>query len=355
MERFNLYAKRPLIISGPCSAESEEQLLTTCQALAAEGCVDVLRAGIWKPRTRPDTFEGVGIKGLPWLAKAKRVTGLPIATEVASAKHVESALAFGVDLLWIGARTTVNPFLVQEIADALRGSDVSLLIKNPMNPDIELWSGAVARFAKAGFTQERLGLIHRGFSVSGHWQYRNDPMWHLVFDMQSRFPEMMMICDPSHIGGHRDHLATLSQTAANLNYGGLMIESHCSPSEALSDAQQQLVPEALGNLVRQISWRAERSDDATYLRDLERCRTEIDQIDGEIFDLLSRRMNIADRIGEIKRDNDVIILQSQRWASIVERIISRSAELGLSKEFLRTTLEAIHVESIEHQNRIMNK
>ncbi len=353
MAAFRLGAKRPLIIAGPCSAETEEQTLATCEALAREGCVDVLRAGLWKPRTRPDSFEGVGAEGLAWLAEAKRRTGLPVATEVASARHAESALRFDIDLLWIGARTTVNPFLVQEIADALAGSGVSVLIKNPMNPDTALWAGAVARFEKAGIPRSRIGLIHRGFSTGTHWRYRNDPMWHLAFDMRNRFPEMMMICDPSHICGSREYLSEVAQTAANLNYDGLIVESHRNPAEAWSDAGQQLDPKALGVLVRSVNWRADKSDDPEYLLKLARCRTEIDQIDNEIFELLGRRMQIADRIGRIKSSNDVVILQNSRWAEIVERVIGRADRLHLSEKFLRAVLEAIHIESIEHQNRIM--
>ncbi len=355
MAKFELGTKRPLMISGPCSAESEGQLLSTCEALAAEGCVDVLRAGIWKPRTRPNTFEGRGVEALPWLAEAKRRTGLPVAIEVASAKHVEAALSFGVDILWVGARTTVNPFLVQEVAEAVAGSDVTVLIKNPMNPDIELWSGAVERFEKAGIPRKNIGLIHRGFSVSGHSRYRNNPMWYLAFEMQNRHPDLPMLCDPSHICGDSCYVAEVAQTAANLNFDGLIVESHCSPSEALSDAKQQLTPSALGELVRNLSWRAERSDDEAYLHELERCRNEIDMIDSEVFELLGRRMDIADHIGRIKRENDVVILQSERWYSIVERLLSRNDELHLSRTFIRSILEAIHVESIEHQNRIMNE
>lgn len=344
---------RPLVIAGPCSAETEEQTLATCEALAREGCVDVLRAGIWKPRTQPGSFEGVGTQGLAWLAEAKRRTGLPVATEVGSARHVESALHYGVDLLWVGARTTVNPFLVQEIADAAAGSGAAILIKNPMNPDVELWAGAVARFEKAGIPHERIGLIHRGFSTGTHGRYRNDPMWHLALDMRSRFPEMTMLCDPSHICGTRKYLLEVSQTAANLNYDGLIVESHCNPAAAWSDADQQLTPQALAELLRAVNWRAVRSEDPAYVQTLTRCRAEIDQIDNEIFDLLSRRMQIADRIGEVKRDNGVVILQSGRWSSIVEKIVARATELNLSEDFLRTVLEAIHLESIDHQNRIM--
>lgn len=346
--------KRPLVIAGPCSAESREQLLATCEALAREGCVDLFRAGIWKPRTQPGGFEGAGEEGLKWFAEAKARTGIPISTEVASARHVECALKYGVDLLWIGARTTVNPFLVQEIADAVAQSEVPVMIKNPMNPDIALWSGAVARLEKAGVDPSRIGLIHRGFSTGVHWRYRNDPMWHLVFDMQRRHPELTMLCDPSHICGCRDFLYEVAQRAADLNFDGLVIESHCCPERALSDAQQQLTPADLGHLVRSITWRSEESHNEEYLRLLARCRSEIDQLDAEIFELLSRRMQVSDQIGDIKRLNDVVILQSGRWQEVVERILGRSEELQLSREFLQTVLEAIHNESIDHQNRRMN-
>ncbi len=354
MSEFVLGSKRPLIISGPCSAETEEQTLETCRRLAAEGVVDVLRAGIWKPRTKPGTFEGVGLRGLAWLSEARRITGLPIATEVASAKHVENALEFDVDVLWIGARTTVNPFLVQEIADAVAGSGAKVLIKNPMNPEVALWAGAVARFVKAGVPESSIGLIHRGFSMAGAGRFRNNPMWHLALEMQSLFPDMMMLCDPSHICGCRDYLLEVSQKAADLNYDGLIVESHICPAEAWSDASQQLEPSALAEMIRSINWRSARSDDPEYLQSLSRYREQIDQIDAELFELLGRRMAIADNIGRVKRDNDVVILQSGRWASIVERITSQAEKLHLSEEFLRTVLEAIHIESIEHQNRIMN-
>lgn len=349
IEKFSFAEKRPLIIAGPCSAESREQLLTTAEGLARLGKVDVLRAGLWKPRTRPDSFEGVGEAGLVWLREAKQLTGLPVAVEVASARHVEAALKAEVDLLWIGARTTVNPFLVQEIAEAVGRSEVSVLIKNPMHPDVELWSGAVARFERAGVSRDRLALVHRGFSISGHWRYRNDPMWHLALDMQRRHPDLKMIGDPSHISGSRDYLLEVAQMAANLNYDGLIIESHCRPDEALSDAAQQLTPEALGHLLDEVKWRSERSTDEEYRQELARCRAEIDQLDHELFSLLSRRMRVADRIGQIKRENDVVILQRERWENIVERVLSRADEWHLSPEFLRTVLEAVHVESIRHQ------
>lgn len=343
--------KAPLIIAGPCSAESRDQLLTTARELAATGAVHLLRAGLWKPRTRPDSFEGVGERGLAWFKEAKAITGLPVATEVASARHVELALQAGIDLLWIGARTTVNPFLVQEIADAAARGEASLLIKNPMHPDIELWSGAVERLERAGIARERIGLVHRGFSTH-HWHLRNDPMWHLAFEMQHRHPDLVMLCDPSHISGSRTYLAEVTRTAANLNYDGLIIESHHAPEEALSDAGQQITPQALEQMLRSIHWRIKRQGDESYLRELGRCRSEIDQIDHELFDLLSRRMQISDRIGEIKRQNEVIILQSERWSEVVERVISRAEQLRLSPEFLQKILEAIHTESIAHQSSV---
>ena len=345
----------PLIIAGPCSAESCEQLLRTARELAATGSVDVLRAGLWKPRTRPDSFEGVGERGLAWLRQAKEECGLPIATEVASARHAELALRAGVDLLWIGARTTVNPFLVQEIADAVSGSEAAILIKNPMHPDIDLWSGAVERLKRAGIPFEQIGLVHRGFSTYKHWRLRNDPMWHLLFEMQQRFPHLPILCDPSHISGSRDYLEEIAQTAANLNLDGLMIESHCTPELALSDAEQQITPSELKTLLETLCWRVKQQGDEDYLRELGRCRGEIDQIDHEIFDLLSRRMKISDRIGEIKHKNEVIILQNERWNEVVQRVTARADQLHLSREFLLSILEAIHLESIAHQNRIKSK
>lgn len=354
MEKFVLGAKRPLIISGPCSAETREQTLDTCVRLAATGVVDVLRAGIWKPRTQPGSFEGVGLKGLAWMAEAKRLTGLPFGVEVATRKHVESALEFGADVLWIGARTTVSPFAVQEVADAVRGVDTAILIKNPMNPDINLWAGAVTRFLNAGIPAERIGLIHRGFSYFGHSKYRNPPMWHMILEMRSRFPEMMMICDPSHICGCRDYLLEISQTAADLRYDGLIIESHICPDKAWSDAAQQLVPDDLEALVRRINWRKDATDDPAFKQSLELYRREIDQIDAELFELLSRRMKISEKIGRVKKENNVAILQSSRWGSIRDRVLSQSEQLDLSKDFLKVVLEAIHLESINRQNQVMN-
>lgn len=349
---IDLKAKKPLIISGPCSAETQEQTLETCRQLAATGLVDVLRAGIWKPRTKPGSFEGAGLKGLSWMATAKAQTGLPIATEVANAKHVESALEFGVDLLWIGARTTGNPFSAQEIADALRGTDVPVLVKNPMNPDIDLWTGAVERLRKAGVAQ--VGLIHRGFSTFGVSRYRNNPMWSLAIEMKLRMPEVPMLCDPSHISGSRDYLQEIAQESADLDYDGLIIESHICPDKAWSDAAQQLTPADLEALLRGIVWRKTVVDKPEFQQSLEALRASIDQYDAELFTLLSKRMAVAERIGRIKRENQVMILQVSRWEEIVQRILNNAEQLDLSREFLNILLNAIHMESISRQNRVMN-
>lgn len=350
--KISLKSTRPLIISGPCSAETEEQTLDTCRALAATGKVHILRAGIWKPRTKPGCFEGSGLKGLSWMAKAKAETGLPIATEVANAKHVESALEFGVDMLWIGARTTVNPFSVQDIADALRGVDIPVLVKNPMNPDIALWGGAVERLRKVGVNN--VGLIHRGFSSFGMNAYRNSPMWHLAIDMRCRMPEIPMICDPSHITGNRNLLLEVSQEAADLNYDGLIIESHCCPEKAWSDAEQQLTPSDLIAMLDKIVWRNQTVHKPEYQQALDELRSRIDQYDGALFELLSNRMKIAEQIGCIKRDNNVMILQAARWEDIVNRVLENAEKLELSREFLSILLNAIHMESISKQNMVMN-
>ena len=343
--------KQPLIIAGPCSAESEEQVLATAQALAASGKVNILRAGVWKPRTRPNTFEGEGVKALPWLMKAKAVTGLPVAIEVANAKHIEEASAFDVDIYWVGARTTSNPFSMQEVAEALRGTDKMVYVKNPMSGDVELWCGAVERLRACGITN--IGLIHRGFSGYGAGKLRNAPMWHLALEMRRRMPELPMICDPSHICGNREYIKDVAQQAADLGYDGLMIESHICPECAKSDASQQLTPQALVETLDNIKWRAGESNSESYQTALMGLREQIDSLDSEILQLLAERMQVAENIGRIKRANDVRILQSVRWESIAERTLAQSATLGLSVEFLQTLLDAIHVESINHQNKVM--
>ena len=345
--------KKPLIIAGPCSAESEEQVLVTAKAVAATGKVDVFRAGVWKPRTKPNTFEGVGEKALPWLVEAKRLTGLPLAIEVANTNHVESAMKHDIDIFWIGARTTSNPFSMQEVAEALRGTEKMIYVKNPTSGDLELWCGGIERLAACGV--KNIGLIHRGFSGYGTGDLRNAPMWHLALEMRRRMPELPMICDPSHICGSRAYIKDISQQAADLDYDGFMIESHIDPDKALSDAKQQLKPEDLAKLLDSIKWRAAESASHSYQTMLMTLRDQIDSLDGEILHLLAERMSVAENIGRIKRDNDVRILQSLRWESIAERTLARSASLGLSIEFLQTILDAIHVESINHQNKVMKE
>src|ERR1044071_5583515 len=283
----SMWNKRPLIIPGPCNPETGEQVLETAGRLAKTGQVDMLRAGIWKPRTRPGSFEGIGTKGLPWLQRAKKQTGLPVTVEVATGKQVEDALTFEIDVLWIGARTTVNPFSVQEVADALRGVDIPVLIKNPINPDLELWTGAVERVAKAGIKQ--IGLIHRGFSSYGNTEYRNAPMWHLAIEMKRRHPEMMMINDPSHICGRRDILQDVAQKAIDLDYDGLIIESHIDPDKAWSDAKQQVTPERLAEMLDSIVWRREDTASEEFHQALERLRQQINHLDDELMQLLSQR------------------------------------------------------------------
>jgi chorismate mutase len=347
-----LLQKRPLVISGPCSAETEEQVVETANRLAATGKVDILRAGIWKPRTRPGSFEGVGTKGLPWLQRAKKESGLPVAIEVATGKQVEDALHFDVDVLWIGARTTVNPFSVQEVADALRGVDVPVLIKNPINPDLELWIGAVERVAKAGI--KNIGLIHRGFSSYGNTEYRNAPMWHLAIEMKRRNPGMLLINDPSHICGRRDILQDVAQKAIDLDFDGLIIESHIDPDKAWSDAKQQITPEKLGELVGSIIWRKEDINSEELHAAMEKMRAQINQLDDELLQLLGQRMKVADKIGQYKKDNNITILQTNRWNAILERAFAKGEQLGLSKEFVTKYFDAVHMESINHQNKIMN-
>jgi chorismate mutase len=344
--------KRPLVISGPCSAETEAQVLETCTRLAATGKVDMLRAGIWKPRTRPGSFEGIGTKGLPWLQAAKKQTGLPIAVEVATAKQVEDALHFDVDVLWVGARTTVNPFSVQEVADALRGADIPVLIKNPINPDLELWTGAVERVAKAGIKE--IGLIHRGFSSYGNTEYRNAPMWHLAIEMKRRNPDMLLINDPSHICGRRDILLDVAQQAIDLDFDGLMIESHIDPDKAWSDASQQVTPDRLSAMLDEIIWRKEDINSEEYHSKLEKMRQQINHLDDELMHLLGQRMKIAEQIGNYKKENNITILQTKRWNHILDRAYQKGEKYGLSKEFITRYFDAVHMESINHQNKVFN-
>lgn len=342
----------PFLISGPCSAETESQVLETAQRLAATGKVHLLRAGIWKPRTRPNSFEGVGEVGLSWLKKAKETTGLPVTVEVATAQHVELALKYGIDVLWIGARSTVNPFSVQEIADALKGVDIPVLVKNPINPDVQLWLGAIERINNAGI--KRLAAIHRGFSFFGESVYRNKPMWEIPIALKTLHPEIPIICDPSHICGRRDILLNVAQKAMDLDMAGLMLESHITPDEAWSDARQQITPEALGELIGQLAVRTNEAPSDIVDDDLLSLRKKIDEIDEKIIHLLSTRMKIAEAIGEYKREKNITILQVERWKEIMKTRSEWAKELNLSEEFTLKYLEQIHKESIRTQTRIMN-
>lgn len=344
--------KAPIVISGPCSAETEEQLTNTATQLAKTGRIDMLRAGIWKPRTKPGNFEGVGAIGLPWLQKAKALTGLPISVEVANASHVEEALNYGIDLIWIGARTTTNPFSVQEIADTVKGLDIPVFIKNPINPDLQLWIGAIERIEKAGI--KKIGAIHRGFSSYGNTEYRNAPMWHIPIELKRMMPQVPLICDPSHICGRRNTLKKVAQEAANLDYNGLMLEAHVHPDEAWSDAQQQITPEQLDEMIQTVVWRHESDLKGDFTNTLAQLREQTNQIDDEILTLLGHRMKVAEKVGLYKREHSMTILQTNHWNKVLEKAISKGKNEGLTRDFIIKYLDAIHLESIHHQNRAMN-
>ena len=343
---------RPIIIAGPCSAEAEEQVMVTARALAKQK-IDLFRAGIWKPRTRPNSFEGVGTIGLKWLRRVKEETGLKVTTEVANAMHVYETLKYGIDVLWIGARTTVSPFAVQEIADALEGTDIPVLVKNPINPDLKLWIGAIERLYKAGIT--RIGVIHRGFSSFDDKTYRNTPRWQLPIELMQEFPNLTFICDNSHICGRRDILQAVAQKAMDLNFHGLMTETHPDPDNAWSDAKQQITPAVFKELIDSLILRVRTSDDEEFLHNIEDLRGQIDLIDNELLDLLGKRMQIADNIGLYKKRNNIAILQPARWSEILETATAKGKVRGLSEEFIGTFLKAIHQESINHQEDVMNK
>jgi chorismate mutase len=353
LESWLTVTNEPLIISGPCSAETEEQLLATAHLLKATGKVSVLRAGIWKPRTRPGEFEGIGSIGLEWLKKAKEETGLPTAVEVATAKHVEEALAAGVDILWIGARSTANPFTVQEIADALRGHDIPVLIKNPVNPDISLWIGALERINNAGIT--KIGAIHRGFSSYEKTSFRNEPMWELAIQLKTLCPELPIINDPSHICGNRELIPYIAQKALDLDMQGLMIESHIDPSVAWTDAKQQVTPAALSELVDRLSLREPESDNEAFVDKLAELRRKIDTIDDVLIQKLGERMAIVEKIGLYKRDNKVTILQVNRWDEILKKGSAFARAVKLDLGFTEKFLELVHGESIRKQTEIMNE
>ena len=353
-EEWNIFprSEKPLLIAGPCSAESEQQLFETAKALKEAG-VGVFRAGIWKPRTRPNCFEGVGAVGLAWMKRVQQELGLKTATEVANVKHVYEALKSGVDLLWIGARTTVNPFAVQELADALRGTDIPVLVKNPVNPDVDLWLGAVERLQMAGLT--KIGIIHRGFSVYLKSRYRNAPQWQLPIEIRRRFKDLPIICDPSHIAGRRELLHEISQQALDLGFDGLIIESHISPESALSDSKQQLTPGALKSLLDKLIVRKSDSTDVSYNENINELRGRIDELDHELIGILAQRMKISEEIGHYKKQNNTTILQSGRWEKILEKAFRTGEQKGLEKEFLENIFRAIHEASIDKQTEIMNE
>ena len=341
----------PLVIAGPCSAETEDQVLKIAHDLKNTD-VSVYRAGIWKPRTRPGMFEGVGAIGLKWLEKVKKETGLLTATEVANANHVKLALEHNIDILWIGARSTVSPFIVQEIADALKGTDKIILVKNPVNPDLSLWLGGIERLYSANI--KNLGVIHRGFSTYEKTKYRNNPEWQLPIELQNRFPDLPLICDPSHIAGRRDILQDISQTALDLNFDGLMIETHIDPDKAWSDAAQQITPEVLIKMMKNLKIRKLTNEEVDYKNSLNTLRTQIDVIDHGLLDTLGKRMKVAIEIGNLKKKKNVAVLQTKRWNEILGKMILDGEEKGLSEEFILRMFKAIHQESINHQEKVIN-
>jgi chorismate mutase len=341
----------PLVIAGPCSAETEEQVLKIAHELKNSD-VSIFRAGIWKPRTRPGGFEGVGAIGLKWLQKAKAETGLLMATEVANATHVKLALEHDIDVLWIGARTTVNPFAVQEIADALAGTDKIVLVKNTVNPDLALWIGGVERLYNAGI--EKLGVIHRGFSTYEKTKYRNIPEWQIAIELQSKFPDLPLIIDPSHITGRRDMIQEVSQQALDLNYDGLIIESHTDPDNAWSDAAQQVTPKVLKHIFEQLKVKKTSVDEDGYNTEMIKLRANIDIADAKLLEILGNRMKTAEQIGALKKANNVAVLQNKRWNEILGKMILEGEEKGLSEEFILRLFKAVHQESITHQERVIN-
>jgi chorismate mutase len=340
--------KRPIVIAGPCSAETEEQVLCTARNLAAGG-IKIYRAGIWKPRTKPGGFEGVGSEGLKWLKKVKEETGMYVTTEVATAKHVFEALKYGIDILWIGARTTANPFAIQEIADALEGIDIPILIKNPVNPDLELWIGAIERIYNAGIRQ--ISAIHRGFSTYEKKIYSNAPQWFIPIELRRRLPDLPIFCDPSHIGGSRELVAPLCQQAMDLNFDGLIIESHCKPNEAWSDAAQQVTPQVLDMILNMLVIR----DTNQTTESLTTLRHQIDELDNSLLELLSRRMHVSKEIGQYKKEHSMPILQTMRYDEILKDRIAQAIKMNMDSDFMKTVLVAIHEESVRHQQEVMKK
>lgn len=351
LKKLNLQgveAKRPLVIAGPCSAETEEQVFDTAKQLHDKG-IKVFRAGIWKPRTKPGGFEGIGEEGLPWMQRVKNELGMLVSTEVANTKHVEASLKAGIDILWIGARTSANPFAMQEISDALKGMDIPVLIKNPVNPDLELWIGAIERINCAGV--KRIGAIHRGFSTYDKKMYRNLPMWHIPIELHRRIPELPIICDPSHIGGRRELIAPLCQQAMDLGFEGLIIESHCAPDSAWSDAKQQVTPDVLNFILDRLVVR----DIASSTESIETLRSQIDECDNTLLEILAKRMRISREIATYKREHNMTVVQATRYNEILDKRGAQGVLCGMSDEFVRTIFERIHEESVRQQLEVINK
>ncbi|RLD56797.1 MAG: 3-deoxy-7-phosphoheptulonate synthase [Bacteroidetes bacterium] len=342
---------KPVIIAGPCSAETEEQLLNTAIPLAKMG-IKIFRAGIWKPRTRPNAFEGVGAVGLKWMQTVKKETGMMVATEVANVKHVYEALKSGVDIIWIGARTSANPFAVQDIADSLQGVNIPVMIKNPVNPDVDLWIGAIERINNAGIKQ--LAAIHRGFSSYDKTLYRNVPQWQVPIELRRRIPDMPIITDPSHICGNREFLFDISQKAMDLNFDGLIIETHCNPDKALSDANQQVTPDGFKKIIDRLVYRDPDVNEELMLT-LAELRDQIDKLDDRIINLLEDRMGVSEKIGSYKKDNNITILQTKRWDDMLKTRLNLGNRKGLSEEFIIKLFRSIHQESINHQTSVMNE
>lgn len=341
-------SERPFVIAGPCSAETEEQVMTTAKDLAAKGCHN-FRAGVWKPRTKPGGFEGNGEKALPWMQQVKKETGMLVATEVATPEHVELALKYGIDILWVGARTSANPFAVQALADALKGVDIPVLVKNPVNPDLELWIGAMERLNQAGV--ERMGAIHRGFSSYDKKIYRNLPMWQIPIELHRRIPELPIICDPSHIGGNRELVAPLCQQAMDLGFDGLIIESHCEPDKAWSDAKQQVTPDVLDYILSLLVVRSE-----TYTTEgITQLRRQIDELDNQLMDLLAKRMRVCREIGQYKKEHNMTVLQASRYSEILAKRGAQGTLCGMAPDFVARVFESIHEESVRQQMEVINK
>ncbi len=340
--------ERPFVIAGPCSAETEEQVMTTATQLAQKGC-HIFRAGVWKPRTKPGGFEGNGEMALPWMKRVKEETGMLVSTEVATPEHVELALKYGIDILWIGARTTANPFAMQALADSLRGIDVPVFVKNPVNPDLELWIGAMERINQAGI--KRMAAIHRGFSSYDKKIYRNLPMWQIPIELHRRIPELPIICDPSHIGGRRELIAPLCQQAMDLGFEGLIVESHCNPDCAWSDAKQQVTPDVLDYILSLLVIR----DETSTTEDIQMLRKQIDELDNDLMSLLAKRMRVCREIGQYKKEHNMTVLQANRYNEILEKRGAQGALCGMSADFIAQIFEGIHEESVRQQLEIINK